>query len=115
MALRVCLECSTAYAVGPQVCPQCGASTRNAIYNWESDVAKANEHGSTYYLPEGAEVPPEIPPEVRLVGPGAPRDKLPKRQPRAAQDEQGEPGPAPEAQGKGDVPKAARGRTEVRK
>lgn len=84
MALRICLKCSTAYAIGPTACPQCGAKTRNAIYDWESDVASANAYGSTYYLAEGQDVPPELPDEVRLVGPGAPKPKAgkPKAEPK---------------------------------
>ena len=90
MALRVCLGCSTAYAIGIQACPQCGTPTRNAIYDWESDVAKASaEGGATFYLPEGQPVPGDLPDGVRLVGPGAPQDV-----PEAPEA----PGPAPEAE-----------------
>src|SRR6185312_15605836 len=76
MSLRVCLGCSTAYAVGIQACPQCGTPTRNAIYDWEDDVvAKASaEGGATFYLPEGQPVPDDLPDGVRLVGPGTPQD-----------------------------------------
>ena len=74
MALRVCLGCSTAYAIGIQACPQCGTPTRNAIYDWESDVAKASAFGATLFVAEGADVPTDVPDDVRLVGPGAPQD-----------------------------------------
>ncbi len=75
MSLRVCLKCSTVYAIGPQACPHCGAPTRYAKYDWEDDVAKAHAYGSSYYVPEGQPVPAELPPEVRLVGPGSPDEQ----------------------------------------
>jgi len=71
MSLRVCLGCRTVYAAGPPACPQCGTGTRDAVYKWEDDVVKATEFGATYYVPEGGEVPGELPDAVRLVGPGA--------------------------------------------
>ena len=76
MSLRVCLKCSTAYAVDLKACPQCGAKTRDAVYDWEDDVVKASEHGATYYVAEGGEVPADLAEGVRLVGPGAPKAEV---------------------------------------
>ena len=104
MSLRVCLGCSTAYAVGIQACPQCGTPTRNAIYDWEDDVvAKASaEGGATFYLPEGQPVPDDLPDGVRLVGPGAPQDapETPAAEPEQVQEEIPAPPPvsAPKAE-----------------
>ena len=91
MSLRICLQCSTAYAVGLEACPQCGAPTRNAVYDWEDDVAKASEFGATLYVAEGQPVPDDVPDGVRLVGPGAPQpepdpepDPEPEPEPRRA-------------------------------
>lgn len=91
MALRVCLGCSTAYAVGLQSCPQCGSPTRNAIYDWEDDVvAKANsETGATLYVEEGQDVS-DVPDGVRLVGPGAP-----VTEPEPESEPEPEPEPVP--------------------
>ena len=75
MSLRVCLGCTTAYAVGLPACPQCGTPTRNAIYDWEDDRGEGERRGgATFYLPEGQPVPDDLPDGVRLVGPGAPQD-----------------------------------------
>ena len=98
MALRLCLGCSTAYAIGLQACPQCGSPTRNAIYDWESDaVAKANnETGATLYVAEGAPVPDDAPAGVRLVGPGAPQDTPePAPEPEPEPEVVPDPTPAP--------------------
>jgi hypothetical protein len=86
MSLRVCLDCSTSYALGLPACPHCGSPTRNAIYSWEDDVAKANAFGSTHYVAEGQPVPADVPPGVRLVGPGAPPGSAPETAPEPIVD-----------------------------
>jgi len=41
-------------------------------------MAKASaEAGSTHYVAEGFPVPDDLPPDVRLVGPGAPQEQAP--------------------------------------
>lgn len=94
MALRVCLACRTAYAVGLQACPQCGEPTRNAIYDWEDDVAKASAFGATFYVGEGDAVPTDLPEGVRMVGPGAP---VPPEPEPAAEPAAAESSPEPAA------------------
>ncbi len=44
-------------------------------------MAKASaEGGSTHYVAEGQPVPDDLPPGVRLVGPGAPAPAVPEKQ-----------------------------------
>lgn len=101
MSLRVCLGCRTLYADGLKACPQCGTHTRDALYDWEDDAVKASEHGATYYVPKGGEVPAELGDDVRLVGPGAPKPK--------AERKPAEPKAEPEpAEPKAEAPKAER-------
>jgi hypothetical protein len=65
------MRCRTTYAVGLQSCPHCGGGE----YSEGGVVAKASaEGGSTLYVAEGQPVPDDVPPGVRLVGPGAPAD-----------------------------------------
>jgi hypothetical protein len=68
MASWRCTGCRTVYAVGIPACPHCSS----AEYE-EDGVAKANAEGAaTHYVAEGDRVPDDLPPGVRLVGPGAP-------------------------------------------
>jgi hypothetical protein len=68
MASWRCTGCRTVYAVGIEPCPQCG--TPDHEEDW---MAKASaEAGATHYVAEGDPVPGDLPPGVRLVGPGAP-------------------------------------------
>ena len=70
MTLWVCQSCTASYSVGASRCPQCGSD--NYLEEGQ-EMAKANAaSGTTYYVAEGAPVPDELHPDVRLVGPGAP-------------------------------------------
>ncbi len=55
-------------------------------------MAKASaEGGATHYVAEGDPVPDDLPPEVRLVGPGAPAVAIPDEQ-----EAEVVPGPGPD-------------------
>src|SRR5262249_5928971 len=69
MSSWLCMRCRTTYAVGLDACPQCG----DTGYSEGGVVAKVNAAGvATNYVAEGQPVPTDLPPEVLLVGPGAP-------------------------------------------
>ena len=87
-----CLRCRTTYAVGLAACPHCG----DTGYSEGGIVAKASaEGGATHYVAEGDPVPDDLPPEVRLVGPGAPAPG-PVADPGAPDEALAAPEPAPE-------------------
>src|SRR5712664_2809512 len=68
MSSWTCSRCRTVYAVGIPACPHCQSSE----YSEGAIVAKASaEGGATHYVAEGDPVPADLPPDVRLVGPGA--------------------------------------------
>lgn len=78
-----CLGCRTVYAVGIPACPHCG----DTDYDEGDDVAKVSaEGGATHYVAEGQPVPDDLPPEVRLVGPGAPAPAQPEPEPEPAEE-----------------------------
>jgi hypothetical protein len=99
-----CLRCRTVYAVGIPACPHCG----DAGYSEGGVVAKASaEAGSTHYVAEGQPVPDDLPPEVRLVGPGvpAPQDEPePEAEPEPAAGEPPGPSTPPENSGASSAP-----------
>lgn len=67
-------------------------------------MAKANPlTGATVYVAEGADVPDDLPPGVRPVGPGAPKPKAkPKAEAEKAPEPEADPAPPPAS-----APKAA--------
>ena len=74
MASWRCLTCRTVYAVGIPACPHCSSAKFE-----EDGVAKANAEGNaTHYVAEGDPVPDDLPPGVRMVGPGAPAEPEPE-------------------------------------
>ena len=69
-------------------------------------MAKASaEGGATHYVAEGAPVPDDLPPGVRLVGPGAPAPAVPEEQKAEAVPDPPVPAPpasSPASSGPGD-------------
>jgi hypothetical protein len=88
-----CTGCRTVYAVGIPACPHCSSR------DYEEDgVAKANAEGAaTHYVGEGDPVPDDLPPGVRMVGPGAPAEPEAEVQGEPEPEVTPEPEPVPEA------------------
>ncbi len=72
-------------------------------------MAKASaEGGATHYVAEDQPVPDDLPPEVRLVGPGAPAPAIPEKQEAEAVPDppvSTPPARSPASSGPGDRPR----------
>jgi len=92
-----CVRCRTVYAVGIAACPQCGETSYS---EGGVVVAKASaEGGATHFLAAGDPVPGDLPPGVRLVGPGAPAEEAGDEADAAAEQEAGAEDPGKQAAG----------------
>jgi hypothetical protein len=89
MASWGCLRCRTVYAVGLPACPQCGYGGGHA----EGGVT-VMAGDEAYYVAEGETPPAGLPPEWRLIGPGAPGAAGPDEPETEAVPDPGPDGPA---------------------